>query len=57
MKAIHPLVALSGLAAAASAQVITTPGITASLDLSWQEDPAYPHNATACSSRGSGRSC
>ncbi len=35
---------LSGLAAAASAQVITTPGITATLSLTWMEDPAFPHN-------------
>jgi hypothetical protein len=39
------LVLVVGLASAsADAQVITTPGITASLDLTWQEDPAFPHN-------------
>ena len=38
------LVASSGLAAAASGQIITTPGITANLSLSWSEDPAFPHN-------------
>jgi hypothetical protein len=36
--------AAAGLAAAASAQTIITPGVTASLDLTWQEDPAFPHN-------------
>ncbi len=43
MNAAHVLAAL-GLAAGASAQVITTPGITATLDLTWQEDPAFAHN-------------
>ena len=32
------------VASAAAGQIITTPGITASLDLTWQEDPAYAHN-------------
>lgn len=31
-------------AASASAQVITTAGITANLSMSWQEDPAWAHN-------------
>ncbi len=38
------MLALAGLVTAASAQIITTPGISARLDLTWQEDPAYPHN-------------
>jgi hypothetical protein len=38
------LALVHAVGAAASAQIITTPGITASLDLTWQEDPAYPHN-------------
>jgi hypothetical protein len=34
----------AGLASPASAQFITTPGITVNLSLTWQEDPAFPHN-------------
>ncbi len=40
----HTVAALSGLAAATSGQMITTPGITASLSLGWMEDPAFVHN-------------
>src|SRR5262249_59283410 len=38
------LAAAAGLAGSACAQVITTPEIAAVLDLSWQEDPVFPHN-------------
>jgi hypothetical protein len=41
---VSPLLAVAGLATAAAGQVITTPGISVSLDLTWQEDPAFPHN-------------
>jgi hypothetical protein len=32
------------ITASASGQVVTTPGITANVSLSWQEDPAFAHN-------------
>jgi len=44
IQSVLALAAMAGLASAASAQVITTSGITASLSLSWTEDPAGPHN-------------
>jgi hypothetical protein len=43
-RSIVALAAVAGLAAGASAQVISTAGVTATLSLSWMEDPAFPHN-------------
>jgi len=44
IQSVLALAAMAGLASSASAQFIITPGVTASLSLSWAEDPAFPHN-------------
>jgi hypothetical protein len=43
-RSIVALAAVAGLAAGASAQVISTAGITANLGLTWIEDPSFSHN-------------
>jgi len=44
VQSVLALAAMAGLAASASAQVITTAGVTCTISLSWSEDPAFPHN-------------
>jgi len=43
-RSIIALAGMAGLAASASAQVISTAGVTANAALTWQEDPAFTHN-------------
>ncbi len=43
-RSVVALLAAAGLVAVASARTIITPGITANLDLSRQQDPVFPHN-------------
>jgi len=44
IQSVLALAAAAGLASTASAQFITTAGITATFSSSWSEDPAFPHN-------------
>jgi len=44
VQSVLALAAMAGLASSASAQFITTPGITADVHLSWVEDPSGPTN-------------